>query len=346
MIIQDSSVHLSSQHSAVETNIQRESLQHLNQDSSGNRSENSARLNTSLSGQAVTVSLASQTVAQKNSEYGDNVSLDNQDMDVMGDLNMRILKAFYEKITGRQIVFSQKYKDGEIPMQGQQNGQNVRDVINFQRRDVHYEAESLSFTARGSLVTEDGKQIDFSAELSMSREFLQDQQIAIEDGRELKDPLVLNFSGNAAELTEDTFSFDIDADGTLDSISFVKEQSGFLFYDQNGDGLVNDGSELFGATTGNGFGELAAYDDDGNGWIDERDTIFTDLRVWMKDGAGNDSFASLSEKDVGALYLGSIESPFTIKDANNQSLGMVQKTGIFITEERGVGTLQQLDLLV
>lgn len=51
--------------------------------------------------------------------------------------------------------------------------------------------------------------------------------------------------------------------------------------------LVNNGSELFGPTNGNGFQELAEYDKDGNGWIDENDEIFGSLKIWAEDFRGD-----------------------------------------------------------
>jgi hypothetical protein len=56
--------------------------------------------------------------------------------------------------------------------------------------------------------------------------------------------------------------------------------------DRNGDGAIDHGRELSGATTGDGFAELAAYDEDGNGWIDENDSIYQHLRIWSKDAQG------------------------------------------------------------
>lgn len=64
----------------------------------------------------------------------------------------------------------------------------------------------------------------------------------------------------AASLTERDFAFDIDLDGHADQIAFVGTGSGFLALDRNGDGEINDGSELFGPESGDGFAELAAYD--------------------------------------------------------------------------------------
>ena len=120
--------------------------------------------------------------------------------------------------------------------------------------------------------------------------------------------------------------------------------SGFLILDRNGDGQVNDGSELFGVQSGDGFADLAQYDLDDNQWIDENDAVYRDLQVWQKDGEGRDSLRSLAQSGVGALYLGRVASPFSVNTATNQSLGLVRSTGIFLYETGQVGSLQQVDL--
>ncbi len=43
----------------------------------------------------------------------------------------------------------------------------------------------------------------------------------------------------------------------------------YLAKDSNNNGAVDSGKELFGPTTGQGFAELAAYDEDENGLIDQ-----------------------------------------------------------------------------
>ena len=101
---------------------------------------------------------------------------------------------------------------------------------------------------------------------------------------------------------------------------------------------------MFGAQSGNGFADLAEYDTDGNGWIDENDTIFALLRVWTKDAQRTDSLSTLADKGVGALYLGNVASPFSIKDGDNQTQGQVPGTGLYLNEDGSTGTLQQVDL--
>ncbi|MDA3847001.1 MAG: hypothetical protein PF505_10755 [Vallitaleaceae bacterium] len=75
------------------------------------------------------------------------------------------------------------------------------------------------------------------------------------------------FSSIGTVTTEDgkKITFDITSSGNPTQMSFVKSGSGFLSIDKNQDGIINDGTELFGPATGNGFLELAAFDDDENG---------------------------------------------------------------------------------
>src|SRR5690606_19466085 len=105
-------------------------------------------------------------------------------------------------------------------------------------------------------------------------------------------------------------------------------------------------SELFGARTGDGFAELAAYDTDGNGWIDENDAAFADLRVWTKGGDGADHLSPLPARNIGALYLVKPATPFDLKAGQNRQHGQVLATGLYLFEDGRAGTIQQLDLFV
>ena len=137
--------------------------------------------------------------------------------------------------------------------------------------------------------------------------------------------------------------FDLDADGHEEAISRLGPGSGFLALDKNGDGKINDGSELFGATSGNGFADLAQYDSDGNGWIDEADEIFDKLLIWSKDENGNDQLVGLGKAGVGAIYLGAQDTQFSMNSQQNQMNALIRQTGMFMYENGGVGTIQQID---
>jgi hypothetical protein len=367
MYITDSSIQFASSHTAVEYAERQESLTVWRQGREPVRTEQHNNEDKHLQHQAeklakaaakVSLSVEAQqkaSVARPVAETSE-VATTGEDGELMSDLNMRILKALFEKLTGRsfkmydaaavqQQAVSQEAAPGEeTPAQVPQA--NAGWGLSYQRREVHHEAETTRFAAQGVVTTADGQQIEIGLELNMSRSFTSMVEESLQLGDAVfKDPLVVNFAGTGAQLTQETFSFDIDADGSEDQIAFVAAGSGFLAMDGNDDGVVNDGSELFGTESGDGFADLAAYDGDGNGWIDEGDDVYSRLRIWSKTAAGEDQLLALGAAGVGAIYLGRIDTPFSVKDASNTLQGQVRATGLFLFEQGGVGTMQQLDLV-
>lgn len=219
--------------------------------------------------------------------------------------------------------------------------------LEYDYHELYYESEKTTFSAEGVIKTADGREINFSVDLTMSRQFMQEQNIQLRAGDAVKtDPLVINFDGTAPQLSQTKFSFDLNSDGTSESVSFAGPGSGFLSLDLNNDGTINNGTELFGPQTGNGFTELAGYDQDNNGWIDENDSIYQKLRIWTKDADGNNHLFALGEKGIGAIYLGNAPTQFAIKDTANNLEGEVKSTSLFVREDGSVGLIQQIDLAV
>jgi hypothetical protein len=367
MKIADSAIQLYSQHTSLDKNEQRESLTVwksgldrrtlTDTDGKGRNLRSLKKMATDLS---VKVSLSTevkqiksvQQKTERNSGQGDE----------MVDLKLLILQEMIERLTGRKIqtthvgdvMQAESVPAAQAPvangqtvpvLQGDAQGRNSGFGLVYEYHASHFESESTSFAAQGKILTTDGQEINFSTQLNMSRENYSEQNISIKAGEALKDPLVINFNGTAAQLTQTEFQFDLNADGANEPIAFVAPGSGFLALDKNGDNTINNGSELFGPGTGNGFNELAAYDSDGNNWIDENDAVFASLRIWSKDSIGNDQLFTLSQKGVGALYLGNVATPFSIKDGDNALVGQVRSTGVFLQENGSVGTLQQIDLV-
>ena len=210
------------------------------------------------------------------------------------------------------------------------------------------EQENTVFSTTGIAKTADGREISFNLDLEMSRAFagtIESESLETYN-YVMTDPLVINLDDSPAGLSDQKFYFDLDSDGKQDKISSLRQGSAFLAFDKNGDGVVNDGSELFGTKSGNGFADLAAYDQDGNGWIDEGDDIYSKLSLWTKDENGNDRLMSLKDADVGAIYLGSATTGFHLNDSANNTNGMIRQTGVFLRESGGVGTVQHVDLAV
>jgi hypothetical protein len=217
------------------------------------------------------------------------------------------------------------------------------------------ESESTSFSTAGIVRTADGREIEFSLNLLMTREF---QAVYEESYMEVSqifcDTLVINLDGNIAELEDQTFVFDIDSDGTLDRIARLAPRSGYLAWDRNEDGTINDGNELFGTASGNGFADLARHDSDGNGWIDEADEIWAKLLIWIMENDGSSRLYTLAEKEVGAIYLGNVATEFMLTELvndhdddahpGNKALGAIRNSGIFLYESGAVGSMQQIDV--
>lgn len=209
------------------------------------------------------------------------------------------------------------------------------------------ERETTCFETTGTAITADGRELSFNISLEMSRSFTEMASESIDFGQpRLCDPLVINLNTNVASVSDQKFFFDIDADGTKDEISMLGADSGYLALDNNEDGIINDGSELFGTTSGNGFKDLLAHDEDGNGWIDEADSIFDKLKIWSMDENGNSTLINLIDAGVGAIYLGYENTQFSLNNAENETNAVIQKTGLFLFEDGTSGTVQQMDLAV
>ena len=216
----------------------------------------------------------------------------------------------------------------------------------YERRESYAESETLSFTVRGLVNTADGKEIAVKIDFNLSREFVSETNLTIRAGdARAVDPLVINYDGPAADLTGSSFTFDIDVDGNFEEIPGLSPGSGFLALDKDGDGQVRDGSELFGPTSGDGFKELRSLDADSNNWLDEADPGFHRLRIWVRDGQGRNSLFTLAQKEIGAIFLGSVNAPFSVKDQSNALKAQNRQMGFYLKESGTAGTIQQLDLV-
>lgn len=218
----------------------------------------------------------------------------------------------------------------------------TRIALSRRLQTKYHEIENTQVQAGGVIQTADGRTIDFSLTIGMHREKKGEK---VETFRAV-DPLVINFAGTAAQLKSEKIEFDLDNDGKLEKISKLHEGSGFLALDINQDGEVNNGSELFGPSTGNGFQELSLYDKDKNGWIDENDPIWEDLKVWIQDDTEKGVLEKLSETGIGAIHLGSVASEFLLEDSDGRAAGKVRASGVALTEDGDVKSVQQVDLIV
>lgn len=351
MKIDSSTVSLESQHASMERTTVRESLRFW----TGNTRPDFEGRGQAVSNPATAVSISQAAIAAQ-TEEAEAIQMAAEESEK--DPKIQLIMHMLEALTGRKIKLV-KAEDLQPDEKTQKQIDNTRKAaeaaqqqragwgLEYDYHASHYETEMTTVSAEGVIKTADGKEISFNLELAMSREYYEETNISIREGDAVrKDPLVINFNGTAAQLTDTKFAFDIDSDGTQDNISFVGPDSGFLALDRNANGKIDNGSELFGTESGNGFADLAKYDSDGNLWIDENDSAFASLLVWRKDAEGKDSLLSLATSGVGALYLGNVTTPFSVNTASNENLGQVRATGVYLNENGTAGTLQQIDLSV
>lgn len=150
--------------------------------------------------------------------------------------------------------------------------------------------------------------------------------ISLEElGIKKADPLVLDLAGDGLNLTEAGKGaiFDVNADGKLDSTGWVQGDDAMLVYDRNGNGKIDDGSELFGDQNGaaNGFLELGKYDDNKDGKINRLDPIFKALKLYQDINSNGriekNELVGLEQMGIKSLNLNFMR---TNQDLNGNSL--------------------------
>lgn len=268
------------------------------------------------------------------------------------DPKLRLLIALIEEMTGYKIrtVNLQDCRMSADEQAASTQQTNIQPAagwgLTYDARTTYDESQSLSFSANGVAVTADGRQFNFQLDLQAMRAFHLEEELHLRAGdAAATDPLAINLQGLVSQLTEETYDFDLNADGRAEQIAFLQPGSGFLAHLRNGLRKVENGSQLFGPQTGNGLAELAAHDADGNGWIDAGDPIYRELAIWTKDADG-DHLTDLPDAGVGAIYRGSVRAKFDLKSAETNALqGKTNRVGVYLREDGSAGSVQQIDLV-
>ncbi|MCA9667610.1 MAG: hypothetical protein KC503_18550 [Myxococcales bacterium] len=121
------------------------------------------------------------------------------------------------------------------------------------------------------------------------------------------DPLVVDVDGNGVSLASGSVRFDLAASGDLVSMPRLGGGDALLALDRDGNGRIDDGSELFGNATrcgsarcADGIDALAQLDANNDGRIDARDPQFAKLRLFT---VGSSSLRTLQSAGIRAITL-------------------------------------------
>ena len=203
-------------------------------------------------------------------------------------------------------------------------------------------SNNLQLSSFGSVTTEDGRNIDFLLELNYQRDMQVTQTSQFRGNRNLIDPLVINLTGGPAQLSDQYFEFDLNSDGMNEQLHQTASGTGFLVLDKNDNGIIDDGSEMFGPSTGLGFQELAAYDEDGNGWIDENDSIFSQLSFMDFTADGEQRIQGIADVGLGAIALESINMDYDLYDSQGNFQAQVARNGVALMENGSAVSIQEI----
>lgn len=152
------------------------------------------------------------------------------------------------------------------------------------------------------------------------------------------DPLVLDLNGDGIELSSlfrSQTQFDLDGDGFAERTAWVEPDDGLLVYDANGNGTIDDISELFGSPTATGYSELAAFDTNSDGVVDAQDAQFSDLEIWQDlDGDGQADAGELTS--LSAAGIASIGVTGTASDLS-VNFNRIIETGSYTRTDGSTG---------
>jgi hypothetical protein len=280
---------------------------------------------------------AQTTIAQSSKQLVKSIQkFSERDKELMS-MNPKYLQMFLalEALMGKKIsIVSFK----EIPTPSSNTIINQPTVIYEQMQE---EASSLDLSLSGNLETEDGKLVNFALSIHWNEKFTAYKNETLQS-TDFSDPLIITLDGNQPVLKE-KFDFDFTKDSK--ALNYLSNQSGYLALDKNGDNLINGGEELFGPQSGDGFVELREYDEDNNGWIDENDSVYTNLKFW-KISQDKNELISLDEIGIGAISLQGVSIDFMAKADINTPIAHYKEASVALGKSGNPYGVFSVDLAV
>lgn len=268
-----------------------------------------------------------------------------------------VVESLIDNLLGKKSNCSEEQSSFGLPIKpdsliDQHNRQKfasttIQTKFSIQTTKEYTKKDMLTLQSTATIKT-DQQEIDINLLVNYSKEFQEISKEKIELEKTIYiDPLVIQYDLSKEHFdmlnTTMEFTFDIDNDGHEEVLNYLKEGNGYLALDKDQNGKIDNGNELFGPSTNDGFTELSIYDQDNNNWIDANDPIFDKLQVWLKDESGNDSLVALGEGGVGAIYLQDIKSNFHYHKDIDSSIAKLNSSSIFVSTDHKIGLINAID---
>ena len=161
-------------------------------------------------------------------------------------------------------------------------------------------------------------------------------------------PLILDLNNDGVKTIgiEDGVYFDHGGDRFAEKSGWVDPNDALLVVDKNKNGIIDDGSELFGnnsilsndSKAANGFVALAEFDSNRDGVVNQKDGRWSELKLWQDrngDGKIDDGeLLTLEEAGVSGLNVRYVNQSHKDENGNDH-----RQVGSFIRDDGSVGTM-------
>jgi hypothetical protein len=213
------------------------------------------------------------------------------------------------------------------------------DRLTVEQWQIHQ--QELSYNMHGEFEV-NGKQLSLDYSFYLASEKIKYNTFET-TAAALKDPLIIQFGDQSIGEISGQEKFDINQDNKIDSLPIFSGDVGYLVYDKNANSKADNGSELFGPTSGNGFHELAQLDENNNGFLDKEDSAYQQLYLWQPD---KNTWLSLADAGIEAISTDVIATPYTFYDKDDEVQAQMRNSSFAISDSgRGFG-VHQVDVKI
>lgn len=179
----------------------------------------------------------------------------------------------------------------------------------------------------------------------------QNQNNDFDGSRKVKvDPLILDLDNDGFDIESKKLGtyFDLNCDGFAERINWTRKDA-VLALDKDGNGLIDDGGEVFGdyhllvdgSRAKNGFEALAQYDTNGDGIIDENDEIFDQLRLWVDENG--DGVSDIGElRTLRDLHIKAINLNYEYANQPTETEALIGNISTFVYEDGSIGNIGEM----